>query len=726
LALRTNVIGSCQSIHGRIVQGKITVDEVVKKYQRDFELAAHDIINEWEERHSLNEVTRRNLKSYLMICLDVYTYSEMGDVMIPDWTYDRVMTIWCDLTSNERLSKADYIQSKTIWSFVKHEAPFMVGTISRKIYDLPTLEFFLKELRRDGYRRLLYAPKFDGISSAVTLKDGKITRAVTRNNGVEGQDITDLIVAMNRVKKIFDRSMPDGYYKCELVVTTADLDELTKIKPYKNRRSAASAIVSTPSNIMYAEYLTALPLAWVNFEGSRLQYLAWKQVEAYVDDPTSFDTMTVYDNIERILAHIRSADYPVRVDGVVIFPVHDVTSEEPNTVDLMANALAYKVNTQENRTTIDHVYVSVGRMGIARPMAKVTPVEVNETIVQDVSIGSWSIFGALNLHEHEDVIVYSAGDVIPQIKMPEPRNYPRNAKRIQVDMRCPYCGHRLQHKNTDVAANEWVCGYPKCNRVVAGRIVNFLDKLDIAEGFRDQVFFKLAKDYLVQSIDDLFTLQNHYEELVKSMGSQLQADKLLDGLKELTTKKFEVSDVIGALGIDGIGPKTCKAIFADVTLDSLLELKKNRIYFALLGIPNIGDATAKVFSDFLIENHDLIEFLQEHMNITDDSITYGNIVFTGFRNKDYAEIFKTLGFPTRDSITTDTVAVVYAGDTTSTKAKKAIQKNIPLVHFGQIDDLVDEIKRRRVQLENQNISYGKGSLVRDISRNVRTYSDISS
>ena len=113
------------------------------------------------------------------------------------------------------------------------------------------------------------------------------------------------------------------------------------------------------------------------------------------------------------------------------------------------------------------------------------------------------------------------------------------------------------------------------------------------------------------------------------------------------------------------------------------------------------------------------------MKIVDDSITYGNVVFTGFRNKDYAEIFKSLGFPTRDSVTNDTVAVVYAGDTTSTKAKQALQRNIPLVHFGQIDDLVDEIKRRRVQLENENISYGKGSLVRDIAKNVRTFTDIS-
>lgn len=707
-------IQSIPSIRKKICKGTMQIHDVEPMHDQ-FLTYAVTLINQDRQGHGIDKELRDTLEDFLMICLDVYTYSDDGAVMIPDYTYDQCMAIFCKLFNAERISQSDYIVSTTIWPFVKHEAPFMVGTINRKIYDLDGLAYFLKESRRDGYRRILYAPKFDGVSSAITFRNGQIERAVTRNNGIEGQDITQVIRRMNRVKHIFNKDLPDGYYKCELVVTSKDFEDLCKLKQYANRRSATSAIVSAPSNLVYAEYLTAIPLAWVNFIGSHMKYLAWQYADGLVDNPESFDLETVYENIERILAHIRSADYPIRVDGVVLFPVR-TNDDEPNTTDLMANCMAYKVNTQENRTKVDYIYMSVGRMGMAKPMVHVEPVEVNETIVRDVSLGSMSQFTARNLHEHEEVIVYSAGDVIPQIKMPEPRVYSKDAKRLKMDITCPYCGKKLRPKYESEA--DLYCLNPRCPRVLSGRIANFLDKLDVAEGFRDSTFYTLVEAGMVKSIEDLFDLDKYPDRVAELLNSRVDADKLLNGLKELKTKQFEVSQVIGALGIDNIAQKTCQTIFSDITLDYLLSMKKGRVEMALLGIPGIGMTTAQQFSEWINENRDFLEFLLHEMKIVDDKITYGAVCFTGFRNKEYSDIFKSIGFPALDRVTKDTVACVYAGDLTSNNAKRALAKDIPLVHVAQIDELIKELTKRAKEIELDNGEISRYELMRDVRKNV--------
>ena len=159
----------------------------------------------------------------------------------------------------------------------------------------------------------------------------------------------------------------------------------------------------------------------------------------------------------------------------------------------------------------------------------------------------------------------------------------------------------------------------------------------------------------------------------------------------------------------------------DEGVDYLLDLKKNRIALELMNVEGIGSSVANQMSDWINENRDFIEFLLKHMKIIDDRITYGNVVFTGFRNKEYADKFKDIGFPQHEKTTNDTVAVVYAGDVTSSNAKAALAKDIPLIHVAQLDDLYEELKKRDEELKNQEIKYGRYQLIRDIRAHVQCY-----
>ena len=272
-----------------------------------------------------------------------------------------------------------------------------------------------------------------------------------------------------------------------------------------------------------------------------------------------------------------------------------------------------------------------------------------------------------------------------------------------------------------MTAYKFDCVNPRCPRVLAGRIANFLEKLDVAEGFRDSTFYTLVQKNCISTIADLFTLHQKVSEVTNALGSRLEAEKLFKGLYQLKTRTFEVSQVIGSMGIDGISIKTCQNIFSDVSLDYLLEMKKNRIYLELMNVEGVGPTVAAVLSDWLNENRDLIDFLMENMHIVPDRISYGTVVFTGFRNKEYAERFKAIGFPVTENVTRDTVACVYSGDITSGNARKALNKDVPLVHVGQLDELLKELTARDEELRNKDIQYGHYQLIRDIQSHVPCY-----
>ena len=393
--------------------------------------------------------------------------------------------------------------------------------------------------------------------------------------------------------------------------------------------------------------------------------------------------------------------------------------DEPNTTDLMANCLAYKVNTQEALTRVTGCFMSVGRTGLAKPMIQMVPVEVNEVFMKQATVGSMAQFAALNLHENEEVIAFAAGDVIPQIKLPDPRHYEKGAPRLIMDIHCPYCGKKLRYKY-DSEANMF-CVNPRCPKILSGKIVNFLEKMEVADGFRDGTFYNLVQKGIIDSIEDLFTLHKRVEEVSRAMGSRLEAEKLFKGLQSLKNRTYEVSQVIGSVGIDGVSIKTCQKIFAAASLDYIMSMKKSKIEMYLMNIEGIGSGMATFMAEWFDSHRDFIKFLQKNMKIVDDKISYGNVVFTGFRNKQYADALKEVGFPLAERVNRETVAVVYSGDVTSYNASRALEKDVPLLHVGQLDDLLKELTARDRELKSETIKYGRYQLIKDIRAHVRCY-----
>ena len=621
----------------------------------------------------------REIEDFLMICLDYYTYSINGDMLINDAEYEILMSNYQKVKGN-RLIYADEIENSK-WEFRKHTFPGMVGSLG-KIYELVELAKYVKSWRVHGKtRKWRLSPKYDGISACIEVRNHRIVSALTRYNGYEGQDISELVRGASNAS-VYENSN-DGFYKVEIVTTQSLFEELLLEKKYANRRSATSGIINTPKNKSYAKYLTMIPLVYS--DGKMISYIAPDSVKVETNNAAS-----LYEEIMELMTKIRHADYPIRTDGVVITPLGDDVIFNPD--DVMDTSIAFKVNMQEAYTTVDYGYVSIGNAGYAVPMLHVKPVEVNETIVEDVSLDTFDKYATMGLHEKETVMIFSAGNVIPKAKLPLMRNYPDGAKFLDIPKVCPYCNTKLTRKGA-----LYKCENQKCSRVKSGKIANFVIKLG-AENIAATTISNLYEEGLLTDIPSLFELRREDIEKLEGYG-ETSANNIISEIERLRTEPISFSKFLGALGIEKISMKKCLSIMKCVSIKDILNKKKSKLLYEVVKADNVALKTAEVFTDFIIENREMIQTLYETMNIVEDDNNFkykSNVVFTGFRNPALKKRFEDKGIEVSDSINRDTTLLIAASynpydSNQSGKIKNALKKGIHIINLSEVEDIFESI-----------------------------------
>lgn len=664
------MIDLCEDLRAKLIKNQISIDSLVKYKSTLFEPLMTFFLEDWTE--GLNKAA---LENYLYLCMDYYTYTD--GVLIADYDYDQIMQLYMDL-GGERITTADSLQMTT-WNIVKHEKPGVVGSVD-KIYTFEELESYQRKYH--WVREWVVAPKLDGISAAVKVDRGQILRATTRYNGYEGQDITEVVLRARNADSFMNGAFAgwaefSGYVKVELCVSNESFEELIGEKEYANRRSATSGIVNTPKNLPYAKYISIIPLAYVSDRDDHFMYRPlYHEILTRVGGP-----LVLRDAINRVLDYCRDPEFPYRTDGVVICPLID----EYDHNDIMSDSIAYKVNTKVGITRIKDLYISVGRAGKAVPMASVYPVECNETRVSDVSIGSFDKLVSMALHENETVEVFSAGDVIPQIRLPEIRKYDEGAKVIQIDFRCPYCGSKLEREG-----REMFCRNDECERRLTGKISNFVTKIGM-ENISDATIESLWRAGLVRSIPELFNLQA--DEIANLPGfGVISANNMIQEIERIVNTPVSIDTFFGALGIPNIAAKTARKIFGGIALKDITK-KRSKLYWDLVSIDGIGDATASDFCEFIEDNSELIENLLGILKVVEMQKWKGNVCFTGFRDGELEARFNKLGYEVSDGVNGKTKAVIAANKNSgSGKLKAARKKGLPVYTPFDVDELFEELE----------------------------------
>lgn len=504
------------------------------------------------------------------------------------------------------------------WKKAKHQIP--MGSLD-KVNTPSELSKWYDDSSLAG-EPLFVCEKLDGLSIEVIYEDGKFTQAITRGNGVEGEDISVNVIKMGGVPSTLKNKF-NGSLRGEIIMTKTNHKLYFSDKA--NPRNAASG-VSKRLDGVGVEKLDILfyqVLGDIDFKSEADQY-TWLRTNG-CKTPNYWNFKTT----EEVNKHWRnyqdkdrdSLDYDI--DGLVIRFNDLVKQASLGDKDLRPKgAIAFKFDNESRESIIRNITWQVGNSGRLTPVATVDPVLLVGATVTRASLYNWSYISALGLDVGASVLVARANDVIPRIE----ELIKGTGTIAQPPSSCPECnGATIMDGENLMCTNS-----ADCPAQVVGRIKNWIKELNILE-WGDTLIEKLVESKKVTTIADLYKLTVNDLASLDRMG-----DKSAQKCYDLLWASSEVSlDIfLGALSIPMIGATSIRQIINNGcdTLEKFGQL--SAVHFEQ--VSGVGPTKAKFLADGLKANQQLIlDILDNGVTIKKQIVgplTSKSICFTGAMN----------------------------------------------------------------------------------------------
>lgn len=568
----------------------------------------------------------------------------------------------------------------------EHERPMLSLDKTKSVEELAAFA---------GTHKSLLSWKLDGLTVVVTYRDGELYKAVTRGNGYVGEVITpNARVFVNLPAKIPYKG--ELVIRGEAIITYSDFERINRSieedeNKYKNPRNLCSGSVRQLNNRITAERnvrLIAFALIradGVDFGNSRQKQFEWLKGQGFeVVEYKIVDETSVADAVEYFSKAITDNDFPS--DGLVLL-YDDIAYGESlgTTAKFPRNAIAFKWADEMAITRLKCVEWSASRTGLINPVAVFEPVELEGTTVSRASVHNVSIVRELKLGYNDEIKVYKANMIIPQIA----ENITGSAT-IEIPEVCPVCGGLTGIKKANDTESLY-CLNPDCQAKHIKRFEHFVSRnaLNI-DGISSQTLEKFIDRGFIKNYTDLYHLNNYEDEIVGMDGfGRKSYDNIIESVEKSRTVTLD--HVIYALGIGGIGLANARLVsrhcnedpetVADITIEELMS------------IDGIGDVLAQSFREYFddvnnrrLYNELLAELkLQKEVRDTSSPVAGKTFVITGsvnhFTNRDELKAFiETLGGKTTGSVSAKTDYLINNDVTSnSSKNKKARELGIPVI-----------------------------------------------
>ena len=550
--------------------------------------------------------------------------------------------------------------------------------------------------------------KMDGLAMSLHYHNGILTQAVTRGDGLVGEDVTMNVRTINNIPLKLSGDPEDipEYVEVrgEVVIFKADFEKLNQIQTEKGeklfanpRNLAAGSIRQLDPRIASSRPLRfmAYDLVTPNLETHQLAY---QRIRAY-GFQTSMQDQT-FDSLDQVLEEIHHLgqireSLPFGTDGVVI-KINDrkiyqslgIIGKTPR------GAVAYKYPAEEATTKVRDIVISIGRTGAATPVAIFDPVEVAGSVVRHATLHNADEISRLDLRIGDTVIIYKAGDIIPQIKEVLTSLRPDNLPIFDYEeaLKSQYPELEFERPVGEVVYR--VKGLD--SRLILKRGVEYYASkpaLNI-EGLGEKNVNLLVDSGLVKNLSDLYRLDAAKVSQLERF-AEVSANKLISAIEN--SKTAPLAKFITALGIRHVGVQTAisladhfksLALLIDATADDLLS------------IPDIGQVVAESILAYFADEDNLKQ-LQEMCELGvnpfyDDQTTKPlagqSYVVTGTLSKmgrDEAEArLRELGATVTGSVTKHTTALIVGEKPGSSKTVKAEKLGIPVIHEAEFLELL--------------------------------------
>ena len=546
-----------------------------------------------------------------------------------------------------------------------------------------------------GDHEVLLSWKLDGLTVVLTYENGQLSKAVTRGNGEVGEVITNNAKVFKNVPLTIP-CKEQVILRGEAVIRYSDFERINEeiedeAAKYKNPRNLCSGSVRQLNNEITARrnvrfYAFALVSAEnVDFGNSRAFQFQWLKEQGFdVVEYQMVTAETLDEAMEYFSTAISQNDFPS--DGLVALYDDIVYGDSlGRTAKFPRNAFAFKWADEIRETHLQKIEWSPSRTGLINPVAVFEPVELEGTTVSRASVHNISIMKELELGIGDNITVYKANMIIPQIA----ENLTRSSN-LEIPVACPACGHATEiRKVNEVEA--LYCTNPDC---AAKKIKSFAlfasrDAMNI-DGLSEATLEKFIARGFIHDFGDIFEIGKHRDEIVAMEGfGEKSFENLMVNLEK--AKETTLAKVIYSLGIANIGLANAKVICRH--FDDDLEQIRHASEEEVSEIDTIGPVIARSLTEYFAseENNRRLDHLMEYLNIKkeekkEEQIFQGmNFVITGsvehFANRAQAkEFIESLGGKVTGSVTGKTNYLIN-NDTTSnsSKNKKAKELGIPIL-----------------------------------------------
>jgi DNA ligase (NAD+) len=556
--------------------------------------------------------------------------------------------------------------------------------------------------------------KVDGVALALTYEDGRFTRAVTRGNGIEGDDITTNARTIGGVPLRLETRSPPRLLEVrgEAYIANSDFAHLQAeqqrrgVQVYANpRNTAAGAIKRLDPKICAAHRLRFLAhgVGWLEDTGisTHLEFLQAVTTMGIPGTPRvkSFDTMdAALEYAHELAEEIHALDF--EVDGIVLkvndFAQRDrlgATSKSPRWV------IAYKWEKYEAVSQIESIRVQVGKTGTLTPVANLTPVQIAGTTVSRASLHNRDEIERLGVKVGDWVVVEKAGKVIPHIVRVEEHRRTGDEKSFRFPKTCPECHGEVTQDEGGVYIR---CINPSCPAQLRETLRYFASRgaMDI-EGLGVKLIEQLVDAGLVTSLPDIFRLPERREQLLEleRMGEK-SADNLLAGIE--ASRSRPLWRLLAGLSIRHVGARTAQVLEEHFgMLDAILAASEDE----LAEVNEIGSVIAHSIHTFFHAEagrrtvEELRSFginfgqpVTKRKPSADQKLAGKTIVVTGtlsrFKRDEIKELIHELGGKASSSVSKKTDFVV-AGEEAGSKLDKARELGVRVVSEEEFVEMIE-------------------------------------
>ena len=648
-----------------------------------------------------------------------YNYYVLNAPVISDLEFDKLMRELQDLEAlhpeyYDPNSPSVRVGSDLNKNFTQVEHKYPMLSLGNTYSQAEVTEFYervSKSLNEEF--ELCCEMKYDGTSISLTYEDGKLVRAVTRGDGVRGDDVTDNVKTIRSIPLVLHG---EGYPKNfeirgEILMPWNVFEELNRERElreeplFANPRNAASgtlksqnsAVVANRKLDAYLYYLLGDNLPHDGHYENLQEAAKWGFKISHISRKARtlqevFDFINYWD-VER-------KNLPVATDGIVL-KVNSLRQQRNlgYTAKSPRWAIAYKFQAERALTKLEKVTYQVGRTGAVTPVANLGPVQLSGTVVRRASLHNADIIASLDLHIGDMVYVEKGGEIIPKITGVEVSARPAGSEKVTFITHCPECGSELVRYEDEAAY--YCTNETACPPQIKGKIEHFISRRAMnIEGLGPETVDLFYQEGLIHNIADLYTLQTADICRLERMGEK-SAENIIQGIER--SKEVPYERVLFALGIRFVGETVAKKVakafrsieaLASANLDDLIHVDEIGEKIAGSIIQYFANEKNRILVERLRQSGLKLEADEEDLSGYSDKLKGMSIVISGVFARHSRDEYKALiekhGGKNVGSISKKTSFILAGDNMGPSKLEKAQQLNIPIKDENEFLAMIEE------------------------------------